>query len=352
MKNIKRVFICIHNESNYSIIEKLMSDIAIEIKAQGIECNIGKEENYNGEDVFFNSRYLTANIKKDALVNSIFVTHIDDCIKEKELVSKLKKFNSVVCMSPHEEHFVESLVTRKGKVIGINLPPREIKIRPIRLSLFSERYNDGRKNEKWLLEYFKERKPSIRQYFCINFLGHNWESFSSDLAKLDLNYEIFRYSRSMPAEYDLYKENLSRSDYLIYLGDDGGAMSIYDAINVGIKIIAPNASYHRGLGDSLSLFNSKEDFFNIMDMITKQAINRHEGLQKRSIENYSKDLVNHWKSVLNGSFSKTLNQTNTDEDIQNNKKEILNEFRSRYKLIGLSRIRSILIRLVQNFLSK
>ena len=135
MPSIRNVFI-VEPENQGWIIERLMRDIAAELASRGIQTRIGKGNQYGGEDVIFNSRYLVALSETRARVNSLFITHVDDRMKEQELRASFGRFNSFVCMSPHDAGFVAALKGDSVGITGIELPARDLAVRPIRIAFF------------------------------------------------------------------------------------------------------------------------------------------------------------------------------------------------------------------------
>jgi len=344
MPQIRSVFI-VEPEGQGWIIERLMRDIATELSVRGIQTRVGRGNQYGGEEVIFNSRYLVALSETRARVNSLFITHVDDRVKEQELRMSFARFNSFVCMSPHDAEFVAALKGDSVGIAGIELPARELTVRPLRVAYFSARYEDGRKNEQWIIDYFRNRSPEERAAFVFCFLGWGWEPFCEKLGELEMNYEIYRYSRFAPGEYQLYKEALISSDLLIYLGFDGGAMSVYDALNAGIDVLASDTSYHRGLGEAVSLFADRAEFVARMDQLLKRHSDRLQALQRRSIQAYVERLLSHWNSVIGGSESTIESPTTVTMAAR---QHTLQSFRSHYKpMLSFTRIRSFLIRWVQ-----
>lgn len=340
MRAIQSVYI-VEPDNQGWIIERLMRDVATELSARGIATRIGNGEQYGGEDVVFNSRFLTALATPRARVNSLFITHVDDRSKEKDLVASFDRFNSFVCMSPHDAEFVSALKGDASGVAGIELPAREALHRPVRLAIFSARYPDGRKNEQWLLDYFAARSPAERATFVLCFLGADWEPFGQQLAALDLSFEIYRYSRNMPGEYEMYKGILDGCDALLYMGFDGGAMSVYDALNAGVPVIASNISYHRGLDGFASLFDDAVGFTRELDRLASSEKSRHELLVRRSIAAYTGRLIEHWSIVAGcGSPGKGGPQPPPlPPDAAT-----VDSFRAHYKPMTLGRYRSAFIR--------
>jgi hypothetical protein len=323
------------------IIEKLMLHISAELTVRGLAVEIGPSANYSSQDVIFNSRFLTPFFHHKAKVNSLFISHIDDKLRELELKALFKKFNSFVCLSPEDAHFARGLKGSPGGVFGINLPSLHLDINPIRIAIFSSRYDDGRKNESWIFDYCKSCSDEFKRSFILCFIGDNWANFCDDLSKIDINYEIYRYSISMPNEYEFCKKNLQSMDFLIYPGFDGGAMSVYDGIVSGLNILASNISYHQYLSDEIILFNNKTEFHDELNKLIFKVIARRDSLVSRNISNYVEKLLDHWNSIASGTSQQ-------EDDLCDLDSKTLNKYRKNYKKITLRRIGSTLIRLAQN----
>lgn len=327
------------------IIERLMRDIGAQLNLRGVETHIGPQSDYGGQDVVFNSRYLTPLADKRARVNSLFITHIDDQVKELEFRSRNGLFNSLVCLSAQDADFIAGLVGTRSAIAGIDLPARELTVRPIRIAMFSAHYKDGRKNEQWIIDYFEVKDRAYRDNFVICLMGWGWEQIGGQLGELEMNYEIYRYSRFMEGEYAMYKEVLSSMDCLIYLGFDGGAMCVYDALAAGVDVIATDISYHRGLGETVALVASKEMFFEEIEQLHRRNVSRKVALAGRSIETYTTRLLEHWNRVANGGDLPVPNPKQAVVEV-----ETVKLFRSHYKPMGLSRVRSFAIRSLQRLL--
>jgi hypothetical protein len=344
MKPINSVFI-VEPDNQGWIIERLMRDIADELSRRNIATRLGKGNAYQQEDVIFNSRYLSALSDPRARVNSLFITHVDDKSKELDLKSSFNRFNSFVCLSPQDAEFVNALKGDAGGVVGIELPTREENVRPVRLAMFSARYDDGRKNEQWLLDYFRDRTPTERARFTLCFLGWGWESFCASLAELDVSYEIYRYSRFAPGEYGMYKNVLPGCDALLYLGFDGGAMSVYDGISANIPVIASNISYHRGLGEGVSLFDDEAGFHRELARLLKNVGGRADALSGRSIAAYTTRLLAHWNGVAGAHQDPGLHTGVAPANEAD--RRTLETFRQQYKPMSIARYKAALIRWFQ-----
>lgn len=326
------------------IIERLMVDLSKELIIRGVKVRTGDYCDYNGEDVLLHSRFLTARYTKEAKVNSVFVTHVDDMLKEFEVKMRLKKYESILCTSHYDAAFITALLGPSSRIVGIDLPCRDFAVAPLRISIFSQCYSDQRKNEHWLLEFFKMKSEETRKSVILSFLGLGWEDFVSDIAALGVAYELYSYPTSFQNEYVLYKNRLSQSDLLLYMGFDGGQMSVYDGLQTGIEMLFPNISYHRGLSDHIVLYEDKFDLFEKLGAkIASREILKVD-LQSRSIKNYSSRLCQHWESIIYKGPCASEGFKNMD----NSAVEVaLESGRRMYKPLSYQRLKSFLVRSYQ-----
>ena len=332
------------------IIEKLMSDIAIKLRERSINVKIGAVEDYCGQDVVFHSRYLYAQPIESARLNSVFVTHIDDKLKELEIKNEFSSFDSFVCMSPMDANLLRGLGCSERACTGINLPHRGMQIRPKKIAVFSEMYRDGRKNEAWILDYFEKLTPEARRAVVICLIGYNWESFCMHLAKLGVSYELYRYDRSMPDEYNLQKQILSGMDYLLYPAFDGGAMCVYDAISAGVGLIISDVGYHKNLISGAKLFSDKKEFFLRMDEVLFDYHERSHVIDDRSIDRYVDQLLMHWQQLLTGhSFKEETSLQGNVDKFEN--QDAVEFYRKNYKNLTIRRMLSSVYRFLSRKLS-
>lgn len=350
MEKLKSVYIVEQYDQGW-IIERLMRDIAEQLEKQGVNVAIGKIEGYSGEQVLLNSRYQLPFFDKRSKINSLFLTHIDDSIKELEVKNIAKKFDSILCLSPQDARYLSALIGNDNKtsLIGIELPTRNDKVKPLNIAIFSARYKDGRKNEFWLVEHFKNKSTEYKNGFVIVLMGWGWEDFAKDLNDLDVNYNIIRYSRSMPGEYHAYKELLSAMDVMIYMGFDGGTMSVYDGIAAGVDVVVPNFSFHKELGSCVQTFDTQQEFYTILDSYYKKYSDRLIALQSRSIKVYVEKLMSHYNDLLSGCKQISISDLSVNKNIQiaDLDPNVLETFRSHYQRLSYERLRSYFIRKIQ-----
>lgn len=311
------------------IIEMLVRDIASELRKSGVTVRIGQAEEYNGEEVAFHTRGYYFQAIPQAKLNSVFMTHIDDIYKEREMLSVAHKADSIICMSEHSAEVLRALGVRHDKVMGNSLPHRGGTVRRPRIGIFSARYSDGRKNENWIYEYFKKSPSDIRHKLIICLIGHDWETFGVQLAKLGVSFEIYRYDRRMPGEYERQKEIISNLDKLVYMGFDGGSMSLYDGIYANVDMAFSDQCYHREAGSKITLFNDKNGFFSYLDDVALNVVSKENFLISRSVEAYVGKLLSHWSAIaFPDKYEQIPNSLDMRLSLQHSQLEL---FRSNYR---------------------
>jgi hypothetical protein len=140
-----RVYLSIAGVSADWIIGTIGKDIKRVLENEGIACDFGPPEEYDDQEVCYHLGYAYAKPFNKARVNSVFITHIDDKIKEISIVGMKSNFDSFICLSAEDESFLIGLGIPSKKVFGVTLPVRNNYIRPLSLGIFSSYYKDGRK---------------------------------------------------------------------------------------------------------------------------------------------------------------------------------------------------------------
>ena len=316
------------------ILKIIADDIVNELTRLGYHVRKGRYEEYDNEEVAYHMWWRVALPYKNARVNSVFITHIDDSMKEFDLCSMKNRFNSFVTMSNEDANFLIDLGFNKSKVFGLDLPARNTFIRPISLGIFSNCYPDNRKNENWLLEYCEQFEVAK----CANFvfIGFGWASFIDKLSKSSCSFEWHCVSRSMPYEYFFQQLKLEKLDCYIYMGMDGGAMGSYDAYAMGIPLCISNDGYHKGIPDIDYTFETKEEFFGVMNNILNKHKHRLDFYAKNNVLHYVNSLLSIW------TIGETIESNKTQRIDSSSFQSVVEKRRSNYFPWNIARIRQSL----------
>jgi len=336
MNKYKSVYISISGVDPEWIVGKISEDIQLELNKRGIICNYGPPENYNGEDICHHMGWAYAKPILNAKINSVFITHIDDSLKERLLKFLKNKFDFFLTMSKEDKDFLIQLGFDKKKTFGLTLPVRNNFVKPLSLGIFSSYYEDGRKNEKWLLDFLKNHKDS--RYLNFVFIGPNWGKFINKLEKINISFEWHFTSNLMPYEYDFQKNKLSNLDYYFYIGMDGGAMGSYDGYAYGNKLLITDNCYHKEIPNVDYLINNYEEFFQILKKISKTQKEKINFFANNKIENYVNNLLSVWDNSFKQNYVNDLN------------KNILKKRRSNYFNFSIRRFLGAIKRILYRIL--
>ncbi|NQY54834.1 MAG: hypothetical protein HRT42_14840 [Campylobacteraceae bacterium] len=311
----KKVFLSIAGMDPGWIVGKIAEDIKAYLEKENIVCRYGKPGEYNDEEICYHLGYAYATPQKNAEINSIFITHIDDKFKENMIVGFKDDFDSFICMSQEDKEFLLQLGFDKNKTFGVTLPVRNDYVRPLNLGIFSGYYKDGRKNDKWLIDFIKSEKNIYLVNFV--FIGPSWNDIFPILLKNDCTFEWHTTSRQTPYEYKFQQDKLSKLDYYFYMGFDGGAMGSYDAYAYGVPLLIANDGFHRDIpGIDLPVNDYNEFQKELKKIITKQK-NKIDFFNNNNVENYVIKLFKIWNN-LDIDNTNDLNVENLMSKKQNN----------------------------------
>lgn len=324
----KSLFINTTAASNW-IFRIIAEDICREAQKLGLICRLGTLDEYQGEDIVYHMWWRLAVPIKGAKINSVFITHTDDALKEYDLKKMKDRFDSYVCMSLEDAKFLCNIGYDSSKVVGIDLPARNTYIRPLSVGIFSACYPDGRKNEQWLLNYCEVDENAKLLNFV--FIGTGWFMITKRLEELSISFEWHNVPRSLPYEYQYQQNILKDVDYYMYMGMDGGAMGTLDAYAMGCQLVVTNDGFHQTIPNIDYAFDSKEGFIEQMKFIAKRQRDKIDFYAQRTAENYVRELLRVW----NG---EQIEKTVPNNGLESSYSSVLEKRRKNYFKIGYNRI--------------
>lgn len=221
--------------------------------------------------------------KKGSGVNTLMVTHFLDSQYQRlnVLNAALKTADMGICFSQDMVNRFKGKITNHEKLTYI-LPAHDgLKRRPLVIAILTKVYDDGRKREGMVYEL---SKVIDKEKFAFRIMGEGWRPTIQKM--IDDGYEQIEYFEEF--DYNIHKSILDSSDYLLYTGDeDEGAMSVLDAVNAGLKTIAPVQGFHHDIGIDYP-FNTQEE---LNSVFAKLAENR---VADWTWEKYTKEHLNLW----------------------------------------------------------
>lgn len=337
----KKIFINNYGFNDSWIMGKISSDIQREASALGYECNRGTFDDYRGEEICYHLAYHIAVPIPSAKHNSVFYTHLNDRLQEKNLVSLKDKFDSFICMSPEDAQYLIELGFDPKKVYGKTLPVRNTYIRPISIGIFSACYWDGRKNEQWLINFCKNNEDAKLVNFV--FVGEGWGKVVEQLSEIGCSFEWHNVSRSLPFEYQFQQNKLSSLNYYIYMGMDGGAMGTYDAYAQDVPLCVTYDGFHKGIPDLDFSFDDEKTFGDQMSKVVAKHARRINFFNDNNPTEYVKWLIDVW----NGKEPEPISKKDM-ECISFN--TVVEKKRVQYYKLNYDRVKSHIIKQVRKYI--
>ena len=331
-----RILVVIETSDSW-IIERLMTDLAREFQVRGHHVDVGTAADFEDHHVVLSSRALMAQPVVEAPLNFAFVTHIDDRAKEAELRSLASRFDGLICMSDHDAKMVQTIIGDRSPAVGLDLPFRGERMPLLRVAVFSAVYKDGRKNERWLVDYVSSLEPANRRLLEFILIGKGWWPVAETLSNLGAGVVLVDLRRDVPGEYARSLDFLATASIMAYMGFDGGAMSVYDALSVGIPVVVPDASYHRGLGPKAHLFSTQIEFNSHLEHFRREVQATADILEARGIRHYVDQLEAIWIDTLTaGEYALPLAE-----------KAPIGEVRRGHKRVSIRRLLGTMLRTVR-----
>jgi hypothetical protein len=177
------------------------------------------------------------------------VEHVKFFAMSKWMCSKLKK----ILYNEQNINYIMPPCNTNSVIIGSKSV--------IKIGIFSNYYEDGRKNEDFLYEALIRTDVEFTE---INFIiyGSNWELIfnSEKIEQYKMKNIFFTLVDEKVFNYITYKNVLDEIDYYLYMGHDEGSMSFLDAVFFNKKIIAIPQGFQNDLKNFIQfpIYNSND----------------------------------------------------------------------------------------------
>lgn len=295
--------ILIDHRNNW-VLQKLGNRLHAVFVETGVDCSLiesdvfirhDKNEIFNPDDdlLILNYNLYRSSYKNRFRSVGVFLTHAETDMKVKEFRKIHKSTDYVVCMSNDDARSCLGLCSDSDlpdNVFAEPLPairPNTTKRLPFILSIFSNCYPDGRKREHLILEWIRRYQP---QDLLIRLIGNGWLEFSKELEKLDVSFQLSSLNSSIFHEYLLQQSFFLGSDVCLYTGNDGGALCVYDALELKVRPLMLDMGYSGELLDSKDKFKD-DNFFQKLNSAYKTYDRYSTKLENSNIEVYANHLL-------------------------------------------------------------
>ena len=244
-----------------------------------------------GYDVTFHVNYAGLRKIQAPGLHCTMVTHIDTADKFNLVRSQAMAGVWGFCMS-------EETSRRLNTLSGLNrfvsfAPPAMLPAERQRLTvLISGRlYDDGRKNESWVIDFFRAFKP---QDLIVLVMGAGWEGPLEGLKRDG-------YAVQHVAQFDrpLYVDWLRAADHLLITGNDEGALSTLDAMLFGVVPIVTAQGYHLEQEGELITYVTHAQLMAVAARLQRQLDETHAmRLRMTDWDGFAQKHVQAWRERL------------------------------------------------------
>ena len=275
------------------ILTKFAKKMYLHLKLMKYQCFLSKKAR---KDVDINHSIIFLFLKdKQALfpektINTTMLTHVNDDFRYRKVKSISKFLDAGITMSKNHMDFIKKKNLGIKKLFSV-LPPHDndLEIKKIHIGIFSNLYNDGRKNEGFFEKIFCNLDSNL---FKISIIGKGWQEIVFKLRKQKIEVNFYKkFFRT------IYISELRKIDYLIYLGNDEGSMTFMDAIQLGIKTIMIPQGFQYDL-KKLITYPLKKDLSNLPMILKKLSLDKKKFLiykEKLTWRYYVEEHLKIWK---------------------------------------------------------
>ena len=273
----------------------ILADYAEKLRAalqEHVDAAVLSASQEPGYDVTFHINYFGLRQLQVPGLHSTMVTHIDTPEKFSLVQAHANAGVWGFCCSEDTTRRMSQLT---GSSRFCSMPPVAMsEVEPMRINVMiaGRLYEDGRKNEKWAIDFFQRISP---EHLVIRVIGGGWDEHLAQLAT-----QGYRIEYQQNFNKATYLQYLKASDYLLVTGFDEGALSTLDAILYGVTPIVTAQGYHLEQRAGIRLFSTFNELMVIAESIQTDAtrINRDREL----LADWSTFAVKHrdrWQAIIN-----------------------------------------------------
>lgn len=298
--SIKSVQLVLHPDQEGWILHKIAQRIKSELERLNVKVKIVGEPEGDADVYFwmyFGHKGISQHLKNNSHtgIRSAFVTHVDDAAKTRKIAKLVNDNVDLVFMSKDHAHTV-STGLGFDKFFNILLGSDLAQFNePYRVGIFSKRFSDGRKNEKWLIRLAREL--DLRDVEIV-FVGSGWKDISSKLNALGVSTIRYDDVENKYPNYTEFPELYKSLDLFLSASFDEGSMGSLDAFILGTDMLISKHGFHKEL--DLNDDNYLDSYDDLKLKFSKRISNfrnRRAKAQEWTWERTCLDLLKHWESL-------------------------------------------------------
>lgn len=294
-----KVQIVCYEDLDKGILGKFALKLCQELRLMSIEANIAKIPDPTA-DINHHIIYGYYNGEKTT-IDTVMVTHIDTISKLSLLKKQLISAEMGICMSYETMQKLIIAGIPRQKLCYIN-PAHDgnFSLKKITIGITSRTFDDGRKNEKTLVNITKKIDPNI---FRFVIMGKGWTEIVMGMQNDGFEVEYY-----CDFEYNKYKEIVPNFDYYLYFGNDEGSMGFIDALACGVQTIVTPQGYHLDAHEGITYpINNSDDIIQTFNNIAEKKIRLIRSVETWTWYNYAVKHLEIWEYLLKNREENYLN---------------------------------------------
>lgn len=217
-------------------------------------------------------------------INTLMITHFLENEHDKldTLKRGLKTAHMGIAMSEHTKARLIANGVSEEKLTYI-LPAHDgRKRRPFVVAILSKVYGDDRKRE-WMVSELA--KVIDKEKFVFRIMGQGWDSIVNEMRSRGIEVSYFKNF-----DANLHVAILDSSDFLLYTGEDEGAISVLEAAQAGVKTIATPQGFHYEIGIDYP-FSTQEELNAVFEKL------QHNRVAEWTWEKYAREHLQLWQDL-------------------------------------------------------
>ena len=291
-----RVRVVISRENASWIIGKMATRLVAELEALGAQPTLGNEPDDEADINHWMSYAI--HCRRAGRASSVFITHIDDPHKTAHLRDLLGRDVDIgLCMSRDMRRALISWGIPEDRLAFI-LPALDVPSHPapIRISIATRLYRDGRKRENLLVRLAKESDLSA---FHFEIAGAGWERVIHHLESAGASVKVDPGTQDYLSDYSRLIDAMRTCHYYLYLGLDEGSLGTLEALALGLETIVTPQGFHLDIPSGITHpIETYDDLRRVIHRLASERAARIAAVQSWTWEQYASDHILLWRTLL------------------------------------------------------
>jgi hypothetical protein len=295
------------------ILEKMSEKISNELNQLNCRTVVQSEPKFDTDVTFwiqYTDKTLKNNINNTTTnIRSALVTHVDESYKLFQ-VKNLYKFGiTPIFMSKEHAQVVAKMLNQPNDFLNVHIGSDIAQVKKsFHVGIVSKCHPDGRKNEKWLIDFAKD---GLLENVELTIIGVGWGPTVNHLHSRITKINLYDGIENEYPPYDEIIKMQKSFDLFFYFGFDEGSLGALDSYLLGKDLLISKQGFHTEFEIEDSSFF--ENFFEAKAkfQIKKDVhFNSFPDTNLWTWQNTALQLLEHWVELKSSKNNGSLNPVN------------------------------------------